>query len=120
MLSTHVHAQVAMRLDWMHVVAGHAASVLLMTVYIVALHNNSVFLLVLGLPFDRALPWHKMLAVSAMFNALIHQAAFYVGGRNNTMVYARDASHHIFKHVTKAYGMEITGAMQPACVGQRG
>jgi hypothetical protein len=61
---------------------------------------------------DRALPWHKMVAVSAIFNGLIHQGAFYVGGRGDTMKYARQASHHIFKHVTKAYGMEVTGALR--------
>ena len=80
-----------------------------MCVYIVAIHNNSVILLIFGLPFDRALPWHKMLAFSSIFNGLIHGFAFYVGGRAKTMQYAAKDHHHIFTHVSKAYGMECTG-----------
>ena len=82
---------------------------LLMLVYIAAIHNNSVILLACGLPFDRALPWHKMLAASSILHGVIHLAAFYAGGRADTMVYARDTSHHIFKDISKAYGMEVTG-----------
>ena len=91
------------------VFAGHVASVCLMIVYIIAIHNNSIILLLSGLPFDRALPWHKMLAFSAIINGLLHASAFYVGGRADTMTYARQASHHVFTGVTKAYGMEVTG-----------
>ena len=84
-----------------------------MVVYLVAIHNNSVLLLVAGLPFDRALPWHKLLAFSALFNSLIHMAAFYYGGRASGLP-AVDPSpdHHIYTHLTRAYGMEITGAPQ--------
>lgn len=84
-----------------------------MVVYLVAIHNNSVLLLVAGLPFDRALPWHKLLAFSALFNSLIHMAAFYHGGRASGLP-AVDPSpdHHIYTHLTRAYGMEITGAPQ--------
>lgn len=102
--------------------AGQDASVILMIVYIVAIHNSVVFLLLFGLPFDRALPWHKMLAFSSIFNSLIHMASFYVGGRAHTMEYARAAKHHMFKHITKAYGMEVTGAsdrLRIVCAGNR-
>lgn len=91
--------------------AGNVSSVILMVVYLVAIHNNSVLLLAAGLPFDRALPWHKMLAFSALFNSLIHMAAFYYGGRAAGLPLADPSlDHHIYKHLTRAYGMEITGA----------
>lgn len=67
-----------------------------MTTYVIAMHNNSVILLALGLPFDRSLPWHKLLAASSIFNSLVHALAFYLNGRNDTMPDA-DKSHHIMK-----------------------
>ena len=112
--SQHVPGSALQRLAiqhaWPAVSAGQIASVLLMLVGIAAIHNNSVILLACGLPFDRALPWHKMLAASSILHGVIHLAAFYAGGRAETMAYARDASHHIFKDISKAYGMEVTGA----------
>ena len=81
-----------------------------MVTYLVAIHNNSVLLLAFGLPFDRALPWHKMLAFSSLFNAVIHAAAFYYGDRAQGLPWQPDPEHHIYTHLTRAYGMEITGA----------
>ena len=87
-----------------------------MIVYIVAVHNNSIILLVFGLPFDRTLPWHKLLAFASIFSSLIHGASFYVGGRAQTMRYAAGVHHHIFHGVSKAYGMECTGErLSTAC-----
>jgi hypothetical protein len=80
-----------------------------MSTYIVAIHNNSVFLLALGLPFDRALPWHKMMAFAAIFNSLVHGTAFYLSGRADSMPKDAYTEHHIFNRMTKAYGMEVTG-----------
>jgi hypothetical protein len=100
MLSTHVKH------------AGHVSSLLLMTTYIIALHNNSVLLLAFGLPFDRALPWHKLLALSAIFNSVIHACSFYVGGRAKAIPDAH-SRHHIFTHMSKYEGMEATGAPWP-------
>lgn len=92
--------------------AGNTSSVVLMVTYLVAIHNNSVLLLLFGLPFDRALPWHKLLAFSSLFNSLVHMSAFYYGGRASGLPRAQpDADHHIFEHLTRAYGMEITGAL---------
>jgi hypothetical protein len=94
--------------------AGHVSSLLLMTTYIIALHNNSVLLLAFGLPFDRALPWHKLLAFSAIFNSVIHACSFYVGGRAKTMPDAH-TWHHMFTHMSKYEGMEVTGAPWSLC-----
>jgi hypothetical protein len=89
--------------------AGHISSILLMTTYIVAMHNNSVLLLALGLPFDRALPWHKLLALAAIFNSLVHGLTFYVAHRADSMPDAY-SSYHMAPLLSKAYGMEISGA----------
>jgi hypothetical protein len=81
-----------------------------MTTYIVAMHNNSVLLLALGLPFDRALPWHKLLAFAAMFNSLVHGLTFYLGHRFDSMPDAY-SSYHMVTDISKALGMEISGEL---------
>lgn len=90
--------------------AGNTASVILMVTYLVAIHNNSVLLLAAGLPFDRALPWHKLLAFSSLFNSLIHMAAYYIGRHSVAPNTALSQEHHIYTNLDRAYGMEITGA----------
>ena len=74
-----------------------------------AVHSNVVLLLVLGLPFDRQLPWHKLLALSTVFHSILHLLAFYLGGRADTMPDA-DEAHHLFNTWSRAYGMEVSGA----------
>jgi shikimate kinase len=88
-----------------------------MSTYIVAIHNNSVFLLALGLPFDRALPWHKLMAFAAIFNSLVHAMSFYFNGRAKTMPDAY-TEHHIITRLTKAYGMEVTGVFPDMAASQ--
>jgi Ferric reductase like transmembrane component len=91
-------------------VTGDACVVISMVTYIAAAHNNTPVLLALGLPFDRALPWHKLLGVALIFNSFVHLVQFYAGGRAD--VYSpedRDKPHHIFKHLKVPYGMEISG-----------
>ena len=51
-----------------------------MATYFAAVHSNSVLLLALGLPFDRALPWHKALALCSLYNGLLHATSYYVAG----------------------------------------
>ena len=86
---------------------------MLMFVYFAAVHNNSFLLIPLGLPFDRALPWHKLLAGATIFASFVHGATFYIMGRADALVDG-DAYelHHGFRSlgITRAYGMEISGA----------
>ena len=79
--------------------------------FFLSLHSNTIMLLVFGLPFDRQLPWHKLLAVSTCFHTVIHLIAFYAGGRSDTMPDA-EADYH-FKGIwdRNAYGMEVSGAL---------
>jgi hypothetical protein len=81
-----------------------------MTTYFVAMHNNSVLLLALGLPFDRALPWHKLLALAVIFNSVVHGLTFYVGHRADVMPDAY-SDYHLAPPLSKAYGMEISGVL---------
>lgn len=87
---------------------------MLMLVYFTAMHANGVLLLLLGLPFERALPWHKMLAWSSTAQGLIHGFAFYVNGRRIDSIFA-GRQHYAFDWWTHGSGMEITGArLQPS------
>jgi hypothetical protein len=61
--------------------AGNAAATLLLLTFFAAMHSNGVLLLCLGLPLDRALPWHKLLALSSLANAAVHVAAWGGNGR---------------------------------------
>ena len=77
-------------------------------------HNNSLLLLILGLPFDRALPWHKLLALAAIVNSVVHLLAFYVGGRGSSVINPDDA-YHMHSNLTKVIGLEISGASCCMC-----
>lgn len=81
---------------------------LLMLTCFMAIHSNLVLLLLLGLPFDRQLPWHKLMALSTMFHSALHLLAFYIGGRADTMPDAA-AQYHLFDAWNRAYGMEVSG-----------
>jgi Ferric reductase like transmembrane component len=85
----------------------------MMCVYFVAMHNNSLLLLLLGLPFDRALPWHKLLALSAVVNSILHGLSYYAGGRAKSMPDTRNDPYHMLPHVKAPLGMEVSGA--PSC-----
>jgi hypothetical protein len=92
--------------------SGRLTSLSLMTTYFLALHSNVFLLLFLGLPFDRALPWHKLLALCTVYNGILHFLAFYSGGRARSL---EDPwrHHHMFTSVSHAYGMEISGVQIP-------
>lgn len=97
--------------------AGHAGQMsvfLLMLTCFMAIHSNLVLLLLLGLPFDRQLPWHKLMALSTIFHSTLHLLAFYIGGRSDTMPDAAER-YHLFDVWNRAYGMEVSGAL-PATV----
>lgn len=84
---------------------------ILMLTFFMAIHSNVIALLLLGLPFDRQLPWHKLLAVSTCFHSVIHFIAFYAGGRSDTMPTDAEADYHFSALWKKnAYGMEVSGA----------
>ena len=89
-------------------IAGRLASLSLMTVFFLSLHSNTVMLLLFGLPFDRQLPWHKLLAVVTIVNGTLHFLAFYLGCRAESVM---DPSrhHHVAETWSHAYGMEVTG-----------
>ena len=99
------------------VCAGTMAVFMLMLTFFMAIHSNVVALLLLGLPFDRQLPWHKLLAVSTCFHALIHLIAFYAGGRSDTMPDAGVPYHFSFLWDKHGYGMEVSGAMRSPLPG---
>lgn len=88
---------------------------MLMLVYFVAMHSNAVLLLLLGLPFDRALPWHKLLALSTLLNAAVHAVACYAG-THHVRHNSRLAREHW--HVIHAWGyqlgMQLSGALTAA------
>lgn len=88
--------------------AGGVASLVLMLAYLSAMKRASPLLLALGLPFDRALPWHKLLAASSFVNAGLHMAAFYAGGPADGGAAAL-RPHHLVKQLSRQYGMEVTG-----------
>ena len=90
--------------------AGRIASLLLMSTFFAAVHNNSLLLLAFGLPFDRALPWHKLLAFSAIVNSTVHLLAFYVSDQAKSVVDAY-SDYHITKATTKVKGLEISGVL---------
>lgn len=89
--------------------AGAIAAFLLMLVYFTAMHANGALLLLLGLPFERALPWHKMLAWSATVQGLVHGFAYYAADRRIASQHA-GSNHFAFDWWTHGSGMEITGA----------
>ena len=93
--------------------AGTMAVFILMLTFFMAIHSNVVALLLLGLPFDRQLPWHKLLALSTCFHSVIHLIAFYAGGRSDTMPDAEEPYHFSVMWRRNAYGMEVSGA--PHC-----
>lgn len=84
---------------------------ILMLTFFMAIHSNIIALLLLGLPFDRQLPWHKLLAVSTCFHTVIHLIAFYAGGRSDTMPDAESDYHFKALWDRHAYGMEVSGAL---------
>ena len=60
-----------------HPHTGNVTAIMLVLTFFAAMHCNGVLLLFLGLPFDRALPWHKLLALSTLANSAVHCAAWY-------------------------------------------
>lgn len=90
--------------------AGRLASLALMTTFFLSLHSNTVMLLLFGLPFDRQLPWHKLLACVTIVNGTTHFLAFYLGGRADSLL-TPWRHHHVAETWSHAYGMEVTGWM---------
>lgn len=90
------------------ILTGRLASLALMTVFFLSLHSNTIMLLVFGLPFDRQLPWHKLMACVCIVNGTMHFLAFYVGGRAKSLS-DPTRHHHVTVAINHAYGMEVTG-----------
>lgn len=90
------------------------SGVALMLVYFTAMHANGPLLLLLGLPFDRVIPWHRLLALSATLQGFLHGLSWYVGGRVINMAAASDPQHHLVRNISFQFGMEITGVPPPA------
>eukprot|EP00892_Ulva_mutabilis_P004391 jgi/Ulvmu1/2323/UM013_0171.1 len=90
-------------------ITGTMAVFILMLTFFMAIHSNIVALLLLGLPFDRQLPWHKLLAVSTCFHTVLHLIAFYAGGRMDTMHDADEPYHFSTLWQRKGFGMEVSG-----------
>ena len=85
-----------------------------MLVFWAAMHVNSIFLLLLGLPFDRALPWHKALALLTLANSILHGITFYISPRGRAIQQTRE---HLLLTTGDAIHMEETGVHSfPAAV----
>ena len=82
-------------------------------VFFAAMHNNSLLLLALGLPFDRALPWHKLLVLGLLVTSVVHMTTFYVAGRGDALKYDYPTDKYQWGDVARAYGMEISGELLP-------
>ena len=80
-----------------------------MLVFCAAMHANSLALLLLGLPFDRSLPWHRMLGLSATFQGLLHGLTYYLDHRQ-TQTRPRDSEYWMIHAWRFGPGMEISGA----------
>jgi Ferric reductase like transmembrane component len=87
------------------------AAFLLMLVYFAAMHANGILLLLLGLPFERTLPWHRLLAVSTFIQSIMHGLSYYVSGKA-----VQHLTHVEFQNVSYGYAMETTGS-DAGCVG---
>ena len=84
---------------------------MLMLTYFVAMHSNAVLLLFLGLPFDRALPWHKLLALSTLLNSTVHFIACYAGYHH--VSHGEELAqqpYHIIHSWGFQLGMQLSGA----------
>ena len=95
---THLHA----------VLAGKIAAAMLMLVFFTAMHANSLMLLLLGLPFDRTLPWHKVLALSTTFQGLLHGITYHLANERIVSV-APGSKYWMIQSVQFGSGMEISG-----------
>lgn len=98
--------------------AGQISVFLLMLTCFMAVHSNSVLLLLMGLPFDRQLPWHKLLALSTIVHSTLHLLAFYIGAHANTMPDGQQP-YHLFDSWSRAYGMEVSGLALLPCIHPR-
>jgi hypothetical protein len=91
---------------------------MLMLTYFAALHNNGPLLLLLGLPLDRALPWHKLLALSTLANSAVHLAVSYATQEEHvgsTLATGSDSGHltsegYLVSGWDFRTGMEASGA----------
>ena len=75
------------------------------------MHSNAVLLLFLGLPFDRALPWHKLLALSTLLNSTVHFIACYAGYHH--VSHGEELAqqpYHIIHSWGFQLGMQLSGA----------
>jgi hypothetical protein len=77
--------------------SGSLAALPLMVTFYLAMHNSPITQLVLGVPFDRALPWHKVFALSATLQ----------GDRKLNAESHR--GYHILPFERNTLGMEISG-----------
>jgi hypothetical protein len=95
--------------------AGTSSAFVLMLVFFTAMHSNGVLLLLLGLPFERALPWHRLLGYSATIQGLVHGFAYYaaqhkVADRHSHVMY------FAFMRWSHALGMEVSGMIHKPSV----
>ena len=85
---------------------------MLMLTYFAAMHANAVLMLFLGLPFGRALPWHKLLAASSIANSVVHTAAHYATlnrvKADKVMMEERYPQLHKWGFL---FGMQLSGAL---------
>lgn len=85
-----------------------------MLLFYTSMHTNSVLLLLLGLPFERALPWHRLLAYSATIQGFLHGFSYYAAGRKVVDRHAK-IPHFAFMKWSFANGMEVSGTYQSLC-----
>jgi Ferric reductase like transmembrane component len=79
-----------------------------MLIYFASMHSNGVLLLLFGLPFERALPWHRMLAISTFVQSLIHGLAYYFAHKRLQSPIAK--THFMDDMCSYGFAMETTGA----------
>ena len=110
--------------------AGSVAAFMIMLVFWSAMHVNSLILLALGLPFDRALPWHKALAWSTIANSILHCISYFAAPASygsmqdaEHLVLERGATFHMAasgaQHVSNACA-NATTTVQCLCIQNGG
>lgn len=83
---------------------------MIMLVFWAAMHVNSLLLLAIGLPFDRALPWHKALAFSTIANSILHGISYYLAPAAYGDM--QDAEHMVLR-TGATFHMAASGACPP-------
>ena len=75
------------------------------------MHVNSLFLLFMGLPFDRALPWHKALALSTVANAILHTISTYLSPLKFGPLSTLEDAEHVMSETGDTIHMVETGVL---------